>query len=82
MCSMFNIARIRLWNRTKSRAENLATKLDQMRETFINPGIEIGCSDTVEHAVASSDIVVTATSTRTPLIDRSMLSDNVHINGE
>lgn len=81
LCSIYNIASIYLWNRTKARAEELATELDQLRSKFVNSQTQIVCADTVASAVAAADAIVTSTYTRTPLINRSMLKDNVHING-
>lgn len=81
LCSIFNIATIQLWNRTKERAQELATELDRLRDTFNNSRLQITCADTVAKAVATADVIVTATSSHTPLITRSMLKDNVHING-
>lgn len=81
LCSIYNIARIYLWNRTKARAEELATELSQMQSKFVNSQTLILCADTVTSAVAAADAIVTSTYSRTPLINRSMLKDNVHING-
>lgn len=75
------MATIYLWNRTKQRAEDLVAELNQLRNTFINPQLQIVCADTVASAVSVADVIVTATYSRTPLVCRSMLKDNVHING-
>lgn len=70
-----------MWNRTKCRAEALANELNQLRASFKNPEISIVCTDSVEECAKKADVIVTATYTSTPLLFRSMVKDNVHING-
>lgn len=79
---MYPINSISLWNRTKSRAESLAADLEQMRNQFKNPAIQIRCVNSVNECVRDADIIVTGTFTSAPLLFRSMIKDNVHINGE
>lgn len=81
ICSMFPINSISLWNRTKSRAESLAADLNAIRNQFKNPNLTIQCSDTVDECVRNADIIVTSTFSENPLVFRSMIKDNVHING-
>lgn len=82
ICSMFRINSISLWNRTKSRAESLAADLNEKRNQFKNPNLTIQYSDTVEECVRNADIIVTSTFSSAPLVLRSMIKDNVHINGK
>lgn len=70
-----------MWNRTKSRAEALATELNQLRRTFKNPNVNIICVNSVEECVQNADVIVTATFTSTPFLKRSMIKNHVHING-
>lgn len=72
---------IYLWNRTKSRAETLSAELNQLRPSFKNPDIKIAFVDSVEECVQNADVIVTGTFTSTPLLFRSMIKNNVHING-
>lgn len=81
ICSMFPINSISLWNRTKSRAESLVADLNETRNKFKNPNLTIQCSNTVEECVRNADIIVTSTFSPTPLVFRSMIKDNVQING-
>lgn len=78
---MFQINSISLWNRTKSRAESLVADLNEIRNQFKNPNLTIQCANTVEECVRNADIIVTTTFSSTPLVFRSMIKDNVHING-
>lgn len=78
---MYHIDLVYLWNRNKRRAENLSTEMNSLRSKFKNPNINILVFDLVEHCVRNADIIVTATYTSTPLINRAMIKKNVHING-
>ncbi|KAJ6641055.1 Ketimine reductase mu-crystallin [Pseudolycoriella hygida] len=80
MCSTFNISTINLWNRTNSKAESLAVELENMKATFQNKNLKIYVHNSVGECVAESDIIVTATGNRTPLLFGHMLKTNVHIN--
>lgn len=81
MCTMYQINSISLWNRTKSKAESSASYLNQVRGQFKNPEIKINCFESIADCVKNADIIVTATFTSSPLLFRSMIKDNVHING-
>lgn len=81
LCATYFVDTIHLWNRTKSRAESLATELNQMRQSFKNPNIKVICADTVEEGAKNADVIVTGTFTSTPFLFRSMIKNNVHING-
>lgn len=70
-----------MWNRTKSRAESLVADLHEIRNQLKNPNVTIQCTDTVAECVRNADIIVTSTFSSTPLVFRSMIKDNVHING-
>lgn len=82
MCSMYNFDSIYLWNRTKSRAESLAVELNEMRNQFVNKEINIRHYESIEDCVRDADVIVTGTFTSTPLLFRSMIKANVHINGK
>lgn len=81
LCATNSIDSIYLWNRTKSRAEALAAELNQLRPSFKNPQLQIVVADSVEGCTANADVIVTATYTSTPILLRSMIKSNVHING-
>ncbi|GAB0093327.1 Ketimine reductase mu-crystallin [Sergentomyia squamirostris] len=80
MCTTFPFTEIRLWNRTKSRATELAQELQQLAPHFRNPSIRIGAFETLHSCLDNCDVVVIATSSAEPLIERHHLKDNVHIN--
>jgi ornithine cyclodeaminase len=62
-----NINDVRIVSRTREKAEALVRK-----------GVRV--VDSVEEAVKEADIIVTATSSREPIIRRDWLADGVHIN--
>uniref|UniRef100_A0A1Q3FJH3 Ketimine reductase mu-crystallin n=1 Tax=Culex tarsalis TaxID=7177 RepID=A0A1Q3FJH3_CULTA len=71
---------VKLWNRTKARSEQLKTKLDQLAPNSCNPNVNITVHDTAEECCANCDIIVTATNSSVPLVHKSFLKENVHIN--
>lgn len=71
-----------MWNRTKNRAEALATELNELRSIFKNPTLNIVCSNSVEECVGNVDVIVTSTFATAPFLFRSMVKNNVHINGK
>ena len=71
-------SKVNLWNRTKSRAENLRDELIKMF-----PGVSIEVVDDSNHCVNDADVVVTATGSSSAIFGASDLKKlNVHINGE
>lgn len=82
LCTLFNIGEIRLWNRTEDRALNLAEELNQNKQSFKIVNVQVSVAKSVAECVNDADIVCTATSSHDPLLFRSMLKDNVHINGK
>ncbi|XP_055597725.1 ketimine reductase mu-crystallin [Uranotaenia lowii] len=73
-------ANIKLWNRTKSRAEQLKDKLIQLAPESVNPNVAVTVHDSVEDCLRNCDIIVTATSSSVPLVFKRFLKENVHIN--
>lgn len=78
---MFNISTVHLWNRTNPKAVALAAELEGIKSTFRNKNLQIIVHETVGDCVGQSDIIVTATQTRSPFLFADMLKSNVHING-
>lgn len=68
--------RIKLWNRTRSRAEQLR---DELNELF--PEIEILITVTSVECVMDADCIVTATNSSHSLFELKDLKENAHING-
>jgi len=66
------ITRIRIVSRSRKKAEDLAAKKQR--------SMRIEVMDSVEEAVRGSDIIVTATSSRQPVLERSWISAGTHIN--
>lgn len=65
----FPDAEITLWNRTRSKAEDLAAR---------HPGVSV--ADNLEMAVRAADIIITATMSSTPVIRGDWLRPGQHIN--
>lgn len=80
-CATNFVDSIYLWNRTKSRAESLVVELNELRQSFKNLNVKLFCANSVDECVKDADVVVTATYTETPFLFRSMIKNNVHING-
>ncbi|XP_055710386.1 ketimine reductase mu-crystallin [Phlebotomus papatasi] len=80
MCTTFPFTEIRLWNRTESRATELAEELKALVAQFKNPSIKITISNSLDNCLKNTDVIVIATSSHEPLIERHHLKDNVHIN--
>lgn len=79
---MHCLSEINLWNRTRARADDLAAELNQIRNQFKNRNVRVVVVDSPASCVRNADIIVTATFTATPLLNRSMIKDDVHINGK
>ncbi|XP_019535433.2 ketimine reductase mu-crystallin [Aedes albopictus] len=73
-------AKIILWNRTRSRSEQLMAKLRDLAPKTMNSDVVVSVHESVEECCQDCDVIVTATSTSTPLVFRSFLKPNVHIN--
>lgn len=80
-CSTTFVDSIYLWNRTKSKAEALVAELNGLRLGFKNPNVKINCANSVADCVKDADVIVTATYAEAPFLFRSMIKNDVHING-
>uniref|UniRef100_A0A1B0CT12 Ketimine reductase mu-crystallin n=1 Tax=Lutzomyia longipalpis TaxID=7200 RepID=A0A1B0CT12_LUTLO len=80
MCTTFPFTEIRLWNRTESRATQLAHELTELAEQFKNPSIKITVHSCLESCLDGGDVIVIATSSPRAIIERKHLKDDVHIN--
>jgi ornithine cyclodeaminase len=67
-----SISEVRVWSRTRERAERFV--LEQAAQ-----GISVTAVESVRSAVDGADIVVTATSSRAPLIQAEWVSPGTHI---
>jgi ornithine cyclodeaminase/alanine dehydrogenase-like protein (mu-crystallin family) len=66
MRAILPLERIRVWSPTPGNAAKL--------------GADVEVAATPEEAVRGADVVVTATSTREPIVDRSWLAEGAHVN--
>jgi glutamyl-tRNA reductase len=69
--------RVKLWNRTKQRAEKLKQELSELFSE-----VEFIVVDASNHCVSDADCIVTATNSSQPLFAISDLKENVHVNGK
>ncbi|XP_050079814.1 ketimine reductase mu-crystallin [Anopheles maculipalpis] len=77
--SQGRVRTIRLWNRTPGRATKLKeVLLEEAKAT--NSNYSVFVCDTVEDCCRDCDVIVTATGSSEPLVYRSFLKPNVHIN--
>lgn len=65
-------AQVRVWNRTRLRAEELCNKLGAPAKVY----------DTAEACVRGADVIVTVTYATEPIVQADWLKPGVHINGE
>ncbi|MCD8821827.1 ornithine cyclodeaminase family protein [Staphylococcus gallinarum] len=69
-----DIKRIQCFNRTYDKAVKFAEMVQQQHKE-----LEVEVYERVEHAIASADVIVTATNAQTPVFDQ-MLEPGVHVN--
>lgn len=74
MADLPGVSRIRLYNRTSSRARTL--------QTMIAPSlpVSVDVADTVAEVTHDADVITLITGSGVPLIDRAMVTSSVHIN--
>jgi ornithine cyclodeaminase/alanine dehydrogenase-like protein (mu-crystallin family) len=65
---------VRVYSRTVERRQAFAERLSRQIDTEVIP------ADSAESAIDGADIIVTATTSRTPLFDGSLIRSGVHIN--
>lgn len=68
-----SIRRVRIWNRTRSRAELLAAELS-------GQGCRIEVMESAEAAVRGASIICTTTASREPVLEARWVSPGAHIN--
>mgnify|MGYP001358286178 CR=1 FL=1 len=72
-----DIKQIKLYNRSFAKAENFSKQI-----TNKYPHVDVSIHDNPSEAVKNSDIIVTATSSKTPVLPNDIkLKKGVHING-
>lgn len=76
------IKEIRFYNRTTARRDALHMKLEGLRRQFKNPQLILSKTETPAECVTNADLVVIATNSSTPLIEKKFLKNDVHINGK
>jgi ornithine cyclodeaminase len=74
VASVRSLAEVRIWSRSRARAEELAAK---QSNRFAFP---IAAVPTAETAVRGADIIVTVTASPVPVLQRSWVKEGAHIN--
>ena len=72
------IERVRVWSRSRVRAEALRTRLVATED--YSDKLEIVVCDSARDAVRNADVVCTITSARTPILEGGWLSPGTHVN--
>jgi ornithine cyclodeaminase/alanine dehydrogenase-like protein (mu-crystallin family) len=75
MLAVRELERVTIYSRTGDRAERLA---ERTREA--HPGLQVDVADGVEAALRDAQVIVTATSSREPVLRREWLADGAHVN--
>ncbi|KAB0793114.1 hypothetical protein PPYR_12734 [Photinus pyralis] len=71
----FNFAEVRIWNRTASKAENVAGELNKKFNKTV-----FTASPTVEECVRNADVIITATDAVQTLVKYPWVKKGAHIN--
>lgn len=74
MVKTFKFSSVRIWNRTRSKANAVANELLALN-------VNVRVVDSIEECVEEADIIVTATYSSEPLVRVNKLKKGVHING-
>ncbi|HEY8394573.1 MAG TPA: ornithine cyclodeaminase family protein [Thermaerobacter sp.] len=77
VCAVRPIRAIRIFNRTRARAEELARRL---AAELGERGLEITVCDTPGEAVREADVICTATSAAEPVLDAADVPAGAHVN--
>lgn len=72
MAAVRTFERARVWSRTAANAERLAVEADAP--------FPVEAVDSAEDAVRGADVIVTATSSPAPVVERSWLGEGTHVN--
>uniref|UniRef100_A0A1Y1L5H3 Ketimine reductase mu-crystallin n=1 Tax=Photinus pyralis TaxID=7054 RepID=A0A1Y1L5H3_PHOPY len=71
----FHFSKVRVWNRTASKAEDLVNELNREIE-----GSSFATAASVEECVSGADVIVTATNSSQTLVQGSWIKKGAHIN--
>jgi ornithine cyclodeaminase/alanine dehydrogenase-like protein (mu-crystallin family) len=75
MLAVRDLEHVTICSRTPERAERL---VQRAREAY--PDVSVEVADSAEHALRDAQVVVTATSSREPVLRRDWLADGAHVN--
>lgn len=73
MRAVRDIRRVRVWNRSRERAERFAARA-------LETGVAVEVCATARDAVRAADIVCTVTGSRTPVLEGEWLAPGAHVN--
>ncbi|MGQ9679247.1 MAG: ornithine cyclodeaminase family protein [Candidatus Bathyarchaeia archaeon] len=74
MAEVFNLEQIRIFDVSRERMKRFAEEIED------ELGADIHISESCEEAITNSDIIATATTSKTPVVRRSWLGKDAHIN--
>lgn len=74
MAEVFNLEQIRIFDVSRERMERFAEEIEDELSA------DIHISESCEEAIANADIIATATTSKTPVVRRSWLGKDAHIN--
>jgi alanine dehydrogenase len=74
MCAVRSIRQVRVWSRSEQGRRDFADQCSAELK------VSVSAADTSEQAVRGADIVITATNSRTPVLEASWIGPGTHIN--
>lgn len=80
MALVRDLRRVRVWNRTRARADELADWAHGHLAGLGADGVPVEVCDTVDRATDGADLLCTVTSSRSPILSLSDVGPGAHVN--
>jgi ornithine cyclodeaminase/alanine dehydrogenase-like protein (mu-crystallin family) len=74
MCAVRQVRKVKVWSRSEEKRRTFAQECSTVL------GVEVSAVGTPEEAVRGSDIVITATNARKPVLESSWIGPGTHVN--
>jgi alanine dehydrogenase len=74
MCAVRPVRKVKVWSRSEEKRRAFAEECSTVL------GVDVSAADTAEEAVRGSDIVITATNARKPVLESCWIAPGTHVN--